>query len=118
MADEIHGSSAARIPTENEAGSVAQRQAVKLSDRERACLLTINDLAHGEAGYGIYFIAIAKETGLSLHQVRRSVRALSRKGLAELNRGLFTDDGMIAGSGYGVTPAGRSWVRRATGAAQ
>ena len=47
------------------------------------------------------------ETKLEKTQVRRSVRSLARKGLAEFVRGLFDDDGMVAGSGYCCTRAGK-----------
>lgn len=100
----------ASIPTEREFKPVL----VRLSERERACLQAIYELSHGEMGYGIYFKTIVAETGLTLAQVRRSVRACARKGLAEHIRGLFTDDGMVAGSGYGITPSGRTWIRTTT----
>lgn len=87
---------------------------VRLSERERSCLMELHDSAYGEEGYGVYFRTIVTGTGLRLDQVRRSVRALARKGLVELNRGLFTDDGMIAGSGYGLTREGIRWVKATT----
>lgn len=87
---------------------------VRLSERERVCLQAIYDLGHAELGYGIYFKTIVEETGLTTAQVRRSVRACARKGLVELHRGLFTDDGMIAGSGYGITLEGHTWIRATT----
>lgn len=83
----------------------------KLSDRERDCLLAIHDTAHGEQGYGVYFSTIATETGLEVFQVRRAVRSCSRKGVTELVRGLFNDDGRVAGSGYGLTQKGIAWVK-------
>ena len=101
-------------PSAHTQRATAKPVLVRLSERERVCLLAINELGHGETGYGIFFKTIVTETGLTLAQVRRSVRACARKGLAEHIRGLFTDDGMIAGSGYGITPAGRTWVRTTT----
>ncbi len=90
---------------------------VRLSDKERACLEAIYELGHGDMGYGIFFRSIVAETGLTLREVRRSVRACARKGVAEYIRGLFTDDGMVAGSGNGITPAGRQGVRTTTASA-
>ncbi|BBB99426.1 hypothetical protein [Bradyrhizobium elkanii] len=52
------------------------------------------------------FSAIARRGDLDPKHVRRSVRALARKGLAEYVRGLWTMDGEPAGSGYRCTAAG------------
>lgn len=84
---------------------------LKLSDRELRCLAAIYDRAHGEMGYGVYFRSIVTDTGLDQHQVRRSVRACARKGVTELVRGLFDDEGRVAGSGYGLTPKGIAFIR-------
>lgn len=40
------------------------------------------------------------------NKVRIYVRSLARKGLAEYVRGLFTEDGEVAGSGYSATYEG------------
>lgn len=42
--------------------------------------------------------------------VRRACRVLKRKGLAEFGRGLWTDDGEVAGSGYAATIAGADFI--------
>ncbi len=42
--------------------------------------------------------------------VRRACRSLVRKGLAAFHRGLFNEDGMVAGSGYGITEAGSAFI--------
>lgn len=52
------------------------------------------------------FATIARRGGLDPKHVRRSVRALARKGLAEYVKGLWTEDGEPAGSGYRCTAAG------------
>ena len=54
-----------------------------------------------------YFRWIAKSTKLKIREVRRTCRSLARKGLAEYTRGLFDEDGLVAGSGYCATEAGR-----------
>ena len=51
-------------------------------------------LSHGNTG-----------TPLALHDLATS---LARKGFVELVRGLFDDDGMIAGSGWALTAKGHS----------
>lgn len=54
----------------------------------------------------VCFRAIEAETGLPRRQVRRIVRHLARSGLAVYRRGLWTDDMMPAGAGYGITIEG------------
>ena len=53
------------------------------------------------------FKSIAEITRLDIQEVRRRVRRLARKGYAEFSKGLWTEDGEPAGSGYAITPAGR-----------
>lgn len=52
------------------------------------------------------FKGIARRSGLDPKIVRRTVRSLARKGFAEYGRGLWNDDGEMAGSGYCCTKAG------------
>ena len=78
---------------------------VKISERERKCLEVLAEI-YGDESDCYYMRYIAKSTGLEIVQVRRSVRSLARKGLAEYVRGLFDDEGMVAGSGYRATKAG------------
>ena len=54
----------------------------------------------------LYFSTIAQRSGLTKQQARHAARALTRKGLAEFVRGLFDDEGLVAGSGYCCTPTG------------
>lgn len=58
-----------------------------------------------EFGY-LSFKGIARRSGLDPKFVRRTVRSLARKGFAEYGRGLWNDDGEMAGSGYCCTKAG------------
>ena len=78
---------------------------IKISERERKCLKVMAEIWNEECNC-YRFKYIAKETKLTIQQVRRSVRALARKGLAEYLRGLFDEDGMVAGSGYCATKEG------------
>lgn len=80
---------------------------ITVSDRQ---MKVLRYLAHGEYGYAYYFSSIARGTKMRKDEVRRACRALARKKLAEHIRGLFTDDGMVAGSGYSCTPAGRKFL--------
>jgi hypothetical protein len=62
---------------------------------------------------GFYFQSFAylqKKTGLERGAVCRACRALARKGLAEFARGLWSEDGEPAGSGYGATKQGAAFI--------
>lgn len=48
--------------------------------------------------------------GSDRNLIRRIVRSLARKGMAEYRRGLSSEDGEVAGAGYGVTIAGRDFI--------
>lgn len=62
-------------------------------------------------GFGYYgFQSLILETGLERKQVRRACRSLARKGLAQYGRGLWTEDGEVAGSGYCATKAGAELI--------
>lgn len=76
---------------------------VLVSEREMKAL---NALAGCD--YYLTFSAVSERSGLDPKHVRRSVRALARKGLAKYGKGLWTEDGEPAGSGYRCTAAGRT----------
>lgn len=57
-----------------------------------------------------FFKGIAEQTKLEIKQVRRACRSLKKKGYAEFVRGLFDDDGMVAGSGYCATRKGAALI--------
>jgi DNA-binding Lrp family transcriptional regulator len=93
--------------TVNEAGNDGGSVTValpKISEREMKAL---NALAGTGEEYYLNFKAIARRSGLDPSHVRRSVRALARKGLAEYRSGLWTEDGEMAGAGYRATAVGR-----------
>ena len=52
------------------------------------------------------FKGIASRSGLDPKIVRRTIRSLARKGFARYQRGLWTEDGEMAGSGYCCTKEG------------
>lgn len=56
------------------------------------------------------FQRLIADTGLDRATVRRSCRFLTRKGLAQFGRGLWTEDGEPAGSGYSATKAGAELI--------
>ncbi len=82
-----------------------------MSDRERRCLRVLAARYNSEAKNCLYFRTVAKRTGLTETQARRSVRALARKGLAKYVRGLFDEDSNLVGSGYCCTDAGAAALK-------
>ena len=85
---------------------------ITISERERKCLMVLAE-EYGSEANCLYMRHIADIAKLALVQVRRSVRSLARKGLAEYVRGLMDDDG-VAGSGYCATRAGALLVGACT----
>ena len=83
---------------------------ITISERERKCLEYLAEIYPDDEANVTYFRVLAKETKLTEQQVRRSVRALARKGLAQYVRGLFDLDGMVAGSGYMATFEGALFI--------
>jgi len=80
---------------------------VKMSAREHDVLVILGDLT--DEDFCTYFrVLVSFSNGLDKTQVKRSVRSLTRKGLAEYQRGLMDDDGTVAGSGYRISRAGRA----------
>lgn len=76
-----------------------------VSAREAAALKALAAEYCPDFGY-LTFRSISALSGLEQAHVRRTVRALARKGLAEYGKGLWTDDGQLAGAGYRCTTAG------------
>jgi len=76
---------------------------VKLSSNQRKCLSAWKD----QEDSGLHFAAIQKRSKLEGYLVRRTVRALARKGLTKYVNSLWTEDGDMYGAGYALTPAGR-----------
>ena len=54
------------------------------------------------------FAEIANRSKLDRSLVRRTVRRMARNGITSFHRGCWTVDGEPAGSGYGLTSAGRT----------
>jgi hypothetical protein len=76
-----------------------------MSPNETKALTALAERYSEDFGY-LRFATIAAESGLDPSLVRRTVRSLARKGLAEYSNGLWTDDGTPAGAGYRATKAG------------
>ena len=85
------------------------KEIIKVSETELKCLKVLVEEYDSEANC-MYMRYIVGTTGLELKQVKRSVRALARKGLAEYIRGLMDDEGKVAGSGYCATEKGAKFI--------
>lgn len=84
---------------------------VKINEKERKVLELLVESYHGTDDWGaLYMRAIVAGTDFELHQVRRSVRSLARKGYAQYERGLVDEDGMMAGAGYRATEEGAALI--------
>ncbi len=80
--------------------------APKLTDKHRLVLRCLaDDYSSYRMGYAA-FSHIMQETKLDRRDVRLACRHLTRKGLAQFGRGLWTEDGEPRGSGYAATKAG------------
>lgn len=78
---------------------------IKINENERKVLSVLTREGWSE-GQAYYFRGLVDATNLGLKEVRRACRSLNKKGLAEYVRGLFDDDGKVAGSGYACTQKG------------
>ena len=58
------------------------------------------------------FATIAEFSETEQKHVRATVRALARKGLTTFVRGCISEDGGVAGAGYGLTDLGRKVMHR------
>jgi len=78
---------------------------MSITDKERAVLGAIN-ISYGEFYHP--FATISAHTGLDRTEVRSVCRALAKNGLAMFSSGLWNfETDQPAGSGYGITAAGR-----------
>lgn len=75
---------------------------------QNLCLGALLSLTYPNGEMCIPFQPIERATGLDRRTVRRNVRALARKGLAEFHKGLWNDDGEPRGAGYCITPEGQN----------
>lgn len=77
---------------------------------DRHILQTMAELGYPPDSRGepsIYFgIGHFTNDWLSRDMVSALLKDLTRRGLCRYRRGLFDDDGMVAGAGYGITRAG------------
>ena len=75
------------------------------------CLRALDEATEPNGLRCCHFIVLQLATKYDRKTVRRYVRALARKGLAEYFRGLWDDDGCPAGAGYCITYEGRAALK-------
>jgi hypothetical protein len=80
----------------------------EITEKEEIVLKVFGELTPEDEEYCLFMNYVSDECGF---KVRRFVRSLARKGYLELIRGLFNDDGMLAGSGYTLTNEGRQYLK-------
>jgi hypothetical protein len=80
-------------------------------DAERRILIAMCDGVDPNFGY-FPFGSIARASGVELSLVKPLVRLLALTGEAEFQRGLWSEDGGMVGSGYGLTAKGRERALR------
>ena len=76
------------------------------SQRREMKILNVLDDCCGDFGF-VTFAFLSARTGIDQRQVRVDVRRMARKGWTEYGKGLWTESGEPAGSGYAITDAGR-----------
>lgn len=83
----------------------------KITENERKVLSVLAEEWNSDMNC-YYFRGIVSKLKdeLDLRKVRLACRSLARKGLASFERGLFNDDGQVAGSGYCATRAGAALI--------
>lgn len=81
-------------------------------EAHRKCLQSLADLTSPNGEMCVPFAPVERETGYDRRTVRRHIRALARKGLAEYFKGLCTESGDFAGAGYCITKAGRMMLEK------
>lgn len=88
---------------------------MNLNDAERRVLGFLSEYLDSD-GSCYSFAGIMAETSLDRRSVRLACRSLKRKGFAEFHKGLWSEDGEPAGSGYCATRPGAQYLEELAGA--
>lgn len=79
-----------------------------LNDDEETVLAFLAEQPEDHGFWG--FAGIHQHTSIEPERIRIACRGLRAKGFAIYESGLWTDDGEMAGSGYGATKAGVQFI--------
>jgi hypothetical protein len=81
---------------------------MKITEKEKLVLTALAQHTRETGEFCVGFKYLEGYAGdLDIRQIRLGCRSLRRKGLAEFYRGLFNEDGEVAGSGYCISNEGR-----------
>jgi hypothetical protein len=81
----------------------------KINDKERKVLEQLAEAYHPDEWGAYSFAPLARITKLEVKEVRRACRSLAKKGLAQFEKTLWSDDGP-AGAGYRATEEGAALI--------
>ena len=81
---------------------------------QQKCLEALADLTSPYGELCVPFAPVERATGYERKIVRRYIRALARKGLAEYHRALCNEDGEFCGAGYCITKEGQAILEKAS----
>ena len=84
---------------------MSKENKVTILEKKVLALLAKVTRTDGEICVGFEYLS-GMEYNFDVKEVRRGCRSLRRKGLAEFYRGLMTEDGQVAGSGYCISSKG------------
>lgn len=97
---------------------------MKLTHKEVQAFLDrhfLQMMAEGSAAFGIletcWNLNRFTNEFITREMARACLRNLTDRGFCRYARGLFTDDGQVAGSGYGLTEKGLAYYRELTATA-
>lgn len=85
-------------------------------DKVEAKVLAALATSHSPEEYAYGFVGLERLVG-KVRGMRSACRSLRAKHLLEFRRGLLTEDGQAAGSGYAITRAGLDYYWKVIGAA-
>lgn len=80
-------------------------EGARLSSRETECLYALHTILLNSDNAS-YARTVAKKVGIEENKARNALRSLKRKGFVDYQRGLFDDEGKVAGSGWRVNLKG------------
>lgn len=82
---------------------------MRLTEAHTRELRILEALNEGTEDFGYFgFDTLSRRTQLERRQVRLDVRRMARKGWTQFGKGLWSDCGEPAGSGYAITDLGRA----------
>lgn len=86
------------------------KEKIEISENERKVLQVLFDVTDTWGENCISFSYIEGDTNLKVKDIRAACQVLRKKGLAIFYRGLMTEDGEVAGSGYCISPEGKAFI--------